>query len=94
MKKEVMSIVKKSAKVAGVTCVAAGAVALITSGAALKAITEGGKYLAKTVKDILEEKPKQEDIVVEAEEATAVEEVTVADGSAPTTEVPAEEATV
>ena len=73
MKKEILSIVKKSAKIAGVTCLAAGAVALVTSGAALKAITEGGKYLAKTVKDIVDEKPQQEE-AENAEEATAAEE--------------------
>ena len=73
MKKEVMSVVKKSAKIAGVTFLAAGAVALLTSGAALKAITEGGKYLAKTVKDIVEEKPEQQP-VVDADGAAAVEE--------------------
>ena len=90
MKKEVVSIIQKSAKIACVTCVAAGAVALITSGAALKAITEGGKYLAKTVKDILEETPEQEK-VVEAEAVTVTEEATVAEEAVPVVEVPAEE---
>ena len=79
MNKEIMSIVKKSAKIAGVTCIAAGAVALVTSGAALKAITEGGKYLAKTVKDILEEKPMPEEVVEAAEEAAPAAEVPVAE---------------
>lgn len=92
MKKEVVSVIKKSAKVAGVTCIAAGAVALITSGAALKAITEGGKYLAKTVKEIIEEKPEQEK-QVEAEEAAAAEEVTFAEEAAPEVKVPAAEET-
>ena len=45
MKKKITSIVKKSAKVGAAVCVAAGAVALMTSGAALKALTEGAKYL-------------------------------------------------
>ena len=46
------SLLNKSIKIAGVTCVAAGAVALVTSGTALKAISEGGKYLLKAVKKI------------------------------------------
>lgn len=55
MNKEIKNILKKTAKVAGVTCVAAGAVAVMTSGVALKAITEGGKYLADAVKRIINE---------------------------------------
>ena len=53
MKKKITSIVKKSAKVGAAVCVAAGAVALMTSGAALKALTEGAKYLKNTVKNTL-----------------------------------------
>lgn len=60
MKKEITSIVKKSAKVGAAVCVAAGAVALMTSGAALKALTEGAKYLKNTVKKILDEESKSE----------------------------------
>lgn len=41
MHKEAKNLVKKTAKIAGITCVAAGAVALMTTGAALKALTEG-----------------------------------------------------
>ena len=87
MKKEAIVNVRKAAKIAGVTCVAAGAVALVTSGTALKAITEGGKYLADTVKKIVNEEtssePISEEIAAEAEivteepaaeEAPAVEE--------------------
>lgn len=70
MKKEAKNLVKKTAKIAGVTCVAAGAVALMTAGAALKALTEGAKYLKDTVKKIVDEEPKEEMIV---EEATVVE---------------------
>ena len=66
MKKEAKNLVKKSAKIAGVTCVAAGAVALMTTGAALKALTEGAKYLKDTVKKIVDEEPKEETIVEEA----------------------------
>lgn len=55
MKKEIKSALKKTVKIACVTCVAAGAVAVVTSGAALKAIEEGGKYLADRVKKIVKE---------------------------------------
>ena len=58
MKEEVKSALKKTAKIAGVTCLATGAVAVLTSGMALKAICEGGKYLASTVKQIIEENDK------------------------------------
>lgn len=81
MKKDAIVIVKKAAKIAGVTCIAAGAVALVTSGAALKAIAEGGKYMADTVKKIVNEEPEASadaEIVKEepaAEEAPAAEEI-------------------
>ena len=75
MKKEAIVNVRKAAKIAGVTCVAAGAVALVTSGTALKAITEGGKYLADTVKKIVNEETSSEPISEEiAAEVFAVEE--------------------
>lgn len=77
MNKEIKTIVKKTAKVAGVTCIAAGAVALMTSATALKALTEGGKYLKDTIKKIIDDEPKTEDVVVDAvvEEAPAAEAV-------------------
>lgn len=56
MKQEVKSVLKKTVKIAGVTCLAAGSIAVLTSGMALKAISEGGKYLASTVKRIINEK--------------------------------------
>ena len=68
MHKEAKSLVKKTAKIAGVTCIAAGAVALMTTGAALKALTEGAKYLKNTVQQILDE-PTVTDPVVDAEAA-------------------------
>lgn len=86
MNKEAKNRVKKTVKVAGVTCIAAGAVALMTTGAALKALTEGAKYLKDTVKKIIDEEPKEEAIAQEAavveaspedfaeEKATAAEE--------------------
>ena len=66
MNKEIKSVVKKTAKVACVTCFALGGAALIASGAALKAMKEGAKYLADTVKKIIDEEPKEESIVEEA----------------------------
>ena len=51
MKKKITSIVKKSAKVGAAVCVAAGAVALMTSGAALKALTEGAKTLLLSIQE-------------------------------------------
>ena len=65
MNKKAKNLVKKSAKIAGVTCVAAGAVALMTTGTALKALTEGAKYLKDTVKKIVDEEPKAENIIEE-----------------------------
>lgn len=90
MNSEAKNLVKKTAKIAGVTCIAAGAVALMTTGAALKALTEGAKYLKDTVKKIIDEEPKEETIVEEAavveatpedfaeEEAVVAEETTEA----------------
>ena len=68
------NILKKTVKVAGVTCLALGGAALIASGAALKALTEGGKYLKDTVKKIINDKPVEESAIVEeAEETSSVE---------------------
>ncbi|MBO4938666.1 MAG: hypothetical protein J6C98_06680 [Oscillospiraceae bacterium] len=68
------NILKKTVKVAGVTCLALGGVALIASGAALKALTEGAKYLKDTVKKIIDDKPVEEPAIVEeAEEMPSVE---------------------
>ena len=66
MNKEAKTIVKKTAKIAGVTCVALGGAALIASGAALKALTEGAKYLKDTLQRILED-PAEAEIILEAE---------------------------
>lgn len=65
MNKEIKTILRKTVKLAGVTCVAAGAVALVTSGAALKALTEGGKYLKETVTKILNEGSADGPVIVE-----------------------------
>lgn len=81
MKKKITSIVKKSAKVGAAVCVAAGAVALMTSGAALKALTEGAKYLKNTVKKIIDEESKSE--------TSATEEVVESSASNPAVEAEA-----
>lgn len=86
MNKKAKNLVKKTAKIAGVTCIATGAVALMTTGAALKALTEGAKYLKDTVKKILDEEPKAEEVIVDAvaEAAPAAEiaeEVAATDGT-------------
>lgn len=73
MNKEIESIVKKAAKIGAVTCIAAGAVALMTTGAALKALTEGAKYLKNTVKKIVDEEPGVETVVEEAPAEDVVE---------------------
>ena len=52
MSKEIKSIVKKTAKVASVTCIALGGAALFASGAALKALTAGAVYLKDAVRKI------------------------------------------
>ena len=75
MNKEAKNLVKKTAKIAGVTCIALGGAALVASGAALKALTAGGKYLKDTVKKIIDEEPKEENIVAEE----TVEEVSSED---------------
>lgn len=73
MNKEIKTTLKKTVKIAGVTCIALGGAALIASGAALKAVTEGGRYLKDAVKKIVDEKPEAE-IVEEAPAAEAVAE--------------------
>lgn len=81
MKKKITSIVMKSAKVGAAVCVAADAVALMTSGAALKALTEGAKYLKNTVKKIIDEESKSE--------TSATEEVVESSASNPAVEAEA-----
>ena len=76
MNSKATSILKKTVKISGVTCIALGGVALIASGAALKALTEGAKYLTKTIRDVIHEEPE----TVEAEAEAAAQE-TVAEES-------------
>ena len=98
MNKEIKSIVKKTAKIGAATCIAAGAVALMTTGAALKALTEGAKYLKDTVKKIIDEEPDVDVVVEEAPaedvaEASAAEAVVVEEiEETPAAEPVAEEA--
>ena len=73
MKQEIKSVLKKTAKIAGVTCLAVGSIAVLTSGVALKAISEGGKYLAGTVMKIINENDGVVEGDVVAEEDFAVE---------------------
>lgn len=68
MNKEAKSILKKTVKIAGVACIALGGAALVTSGAALKALTEGARYLKDSVANIIGEEPAVETV---AEEASA-----------------------
>ena len=80
MHKEAKSLVKKTAKIAGITCVAAGAVALMTTGAALKALTEGAKYLKNTIKKIIDEPAEAEKVSnTEAAEEDFAEEAAAAE---------------
>ena len=55
MEQEIKTVLKKTVKIAGVTCFALGSAALVASGAALKALVEGGKYARDSVKKILAE---------------------------------------
>ena len=66
MQKQIKTVLKKTVKIAGVTCLALGGAALIASGAAVKALAEGGKYIAATARKILEEK-NEEDAAVTAD---------------------------
>ena len=76
MKKEIKSMLKKTAKIAGATCLAAGSIAVLTSGVALKAISEGGKHLANTVKRIIDENESTVEGEVVAEDTTPAQENT------------------
>jgi len=51
--KELETMLKQTAKIAGITCLTAGASAVLNSGMALTAMVEGGKYLTNAVKRII-----------------------------------------
>lgn len=74
MQKEIKTVLRKTVKIAGVTCLALSGAALIASGAALKALTEGAKYVKDSVKKIIDEKSNEEsDDVVDTEVIPAEE---------------------
>jgi hypothetical protein len=76
MEKEIKIVLKKTVKIAGVTCLALGGAALIASGAALKALTEGAKFVKNGIRDIINEKPAEETAeTVEAEVVTEEEPI-------------------
>ena len=89
MEKEVKTVLKKTVKIAGITCLALSGAALIASGAALKALTEGAKYVKNSVRKIIDEKPGEETAdaaeaevaaaPVESEAEAAVEETVAAE---------------
>lgn len=77
MNEETKSVTKKAVKIIAATCVAAGAVALVASGAALKAVTEGGRYLKDVVKKIMDEEPEQKEAEAEVSPEEIVADPTV-----------------
>ena len=80
MNKEITTVLKKTVKIAGVTCFALGGAALIASGAALKALAEGAKYMKDSVKEILNETSGEKAApVVEAEVVSEEEPAAAAD---------------
>lgn len=81
MNKEMKSIVKKTAKIAGVTCLALGGAALIASGTALKTMTLGARYLKDTIQEIIDEEPGA-DAVVDAAPAEEAAESPAVDAAA------------
>ena len=53
MKKKVRSLLKKTAAIAGVTCIAASAVAVVSSKAALQAMLKGSEYFKNRIGQIV-----------------------------------------
>lgn len=60
-KSDFITLSKKTAKMGGVICVAAGAVAIMTSKAGLQMVLEGGKYFKNTVMKIINGEHRKED---------------------------------
>lgn len=81
MKAKNSNILKKTIKIASFTCVALGGTALVASGAALKALTEGAKYMKNTVQKIIKEDAEAVNEVVAVEETVAAEEPAVTEDS-------------
>ena len=86
MKAKNSNILKKTIKIASFTCVALGGAALVASGAALKALTEGAKYMKNTVQKILEEGSETEAVNEAVTEEAVFAEETVAEESSATEE--------
>lgn len=97
MKKETMTILKKTGRIACLTCITLGAVAVVTSTAAVNSAKEGFRYLLEKSKDILKEnRAPQEDAAqpepVCAEDGTAeAAESGILPETAVTEEAPSEE---
>ena len=84
MEQEIKTVLKKSVKIAGVTCLAMGGAALIASGAALKALMEGAKYVKDAVQKIIDEQPGgdtpaevEAEVISDGQTAAAAEETAV-----------------
>lgn len=86
MNREIKSVLTKTVKIAGVTCFALGGAALIAGGAAVKALTEGAKYIRESVKTIIDEKPDEAEAIHTAEQAS-VEELNAEAYAAPVVEI-------
>ena len=71
MKQKTTDILKKTVSVSGITCIALGSTALIASGAALKALTEGAGFLKNAVRAVLAEKPRNAFAETEAIQQTS-----------------------
>lgn len=90
MKKEITRLVKKTAKVAGITCIAAGAVAIMTSKTAVQTIVKGGEYLKDAVKKILNDEPQADETEAHEEAPAAAEADFAAEETAAAEEAPVE----
>lgn len=75
MKKEIKPILKNTAKIACAACVATAAIAVMTSGVALKAIGEGGKYFVDAVKRIVADNTVSEDHGAVSSDAATTENI-------------------
>lgn len=88
MNKDAKRIVKKAAKIGGAACIAAGAIAIVTSKTALQAIWKGGEYLKDTVRKIMDDEPQTEQAAEVLAEPIAAEDDFVEEGSSPEDENP------
>lgn len=83
MRQKNSDLLKKTIKIAAITCVALGGTALLVSGAALKALAEGAKCLNNTVRKIMKEDAEAEAVYdVTAAEEVFAEAPVAAEGSA------------